>query len=142
MEDRQLIVPMFHSVLRIDTQIGNYVLDPSAEQYGIPRCHRFLRWSTYKKRCVWRSEAWAGRATWTSDTAAHKKSIEQQLDKDWKHIREAVEVVVSDWMEEMREAYDPPFSAFDVAVVKLEDKVRALRSRMEHRLSQFEQAET
>jgi hypothetical protein len=138
MEDRQFIVPMFHSVLRIDTKTSKYVLDPSAEQYGIPRCHRFLRWTTYKKRYLWRSEAWAGRARWTSDTAAHKKSIEQQLDKGWKHIREAVSSVVSDWLKEMRKAYEPPFSAFDVAAVKYEDKVRALRARMKHRLDQSE----
>jgi len=94
-------VPLIHSVLLITSPLaGKFVLDPSAEQYGIPPEHRFIRWQYYRDQYVMRKEQHYGTQVWM---VAHND--DQDLEdstgstpKFWKKVRVELDTSVDTWL--------------------------------------------
>ncbi|KAF9694293.1 hypothetical protein EKO04_008026 [Ascochyta lentis] len=89
-----------HSVLLIRSPLaGNFVLDPTAEQYGIPREHRFLPWRIYKKRYIMSPGKWCGEAVWSTGTEAFMHGLEMSADWGfWEKVRGAIDRMVTAWL--------------------------------------------
>lgn len=107
-----------HSVLLICSPLaGNFVLDPTAEQYGNPREHRFLTWRDYKKHYVLRKSKWNGIAVWC--TATHLGLEELFGDGDgggekyWRDARKAAAEGVDAWLENMQAGKESLRSGMD-----------------------------
>ena len=94
-------VPLIHSVLLITSPlVGKFVLDPSAEQYGIPPEHRFIRWQYYRDQYVLRKEQHYGTQVWM---VAHNgdQDLEDSTGstaKFWRKVREELETSVDMWL--------------------------------------------
>lgn len=90
-----------HSVLLIRSPLaGNFVLDPTGEQFGIPREHRFLPWRTYKKRYIMSPSKWMGEAVWSTRTEAYLAGL-NSMHGDWRfwaRLRDAMDAQVAAWL--------------------------------------------
>ncbi|KZM20620.1 uncharacterized protein EKO05_0010907 [Ascochyta rabiei] len=89
-----------HSVLLIRSRLaGNLVLDPTGEQYGIPREHRLLPWRVYKKRYVVSPGQWCGEGVWSTGTEAFIHGLEGGEDWPfWESVRDITDANVAAWL--------------------------------------------
>lgn len=85
---------IWHSVMLLTTSDGElFVLDPSGEQFGFPREHRFLPWKTYKELYVVERENWTGEATFTCRTEKLREGIVPRLPEFYEKARGLMENV-------------------------------------------------
>lgn len=89
-----------HSVLFIRSRkAGNFVLDPTIEQYGHPREHRFLAWKDYKKRYIMRPSKWGGEAVWSTRTSGLADWLEKYpCWAFWGPVKDAIDRQVGLWL--------------------------------------------
>lgn len=67
-----------HAVLLIISPlVGNFILDPTAEQYGFPREHRFLPWPVYKQLYVVDASKFRGAAVWFTLFKQYIRSLQE-----------------------------------------------------------------
>ncbi|KAJ4339729.1 hypothetical protein N0V95_007695 [Ascochyta clinopodiicola] len=95
--DTSRIFSTVHSVLLIRSPLaGNFVLDPTAEQYGIPREHRFLPWRFYRKRYVMSPGQWCGEGVWSTGTEPFLHNLEHTFGWSfWESVRGVIDATVA-----------------------------------------------
>ncbi|KAF1843244.1 uncharacterized protein K460DRAFT_357001 [Cucurbitaria berberidis CBS 394.84] len=89
-----------HSVLLVDLSDGRQlILDPTGEQFGIPREHRFLPAHEYMKRYMVPSDDWEGRRTWILLDAENEQEMVDKIELFWKNAKETAESCVEVWVK-------------------------------------------
>lgn len=97
-------IAVTHSVILINSPLaGDFVLDPTGEQYGHPHEHRFLAWSDYKELYVLSKKEWDGPEVWNRTNAPQMK-LEADQSPDctfWKDVRKEYRECFTQWLEEL-----------------------------------------
>jgi hypothetical protein len=101
-----------HSLFFICSPLGgNFILDPTAEQYGIPREHRFLPWSVYMQLNIIDLERLHGVAVWSVDFSGYQHWLERSDNWDfWSSIGAVLDAQTDAWLQdcELRTAMARP----------------------------------
>jgi hypothetical protein len=91
---------LVHAVILVRTSGGEkFVLDPTGEQHGVLREHRFLPWTAYKDLYVMKQMHWIGRATFS-----YALDIEEIVDRTaeeseaWSFFKTIVHVTTDQWL--------------------------------------------
>ncbi len=93
-----------HSVLLIRSpQAGLFVFDPTLEQYGHPREHRFLKWNDYKARYILRQIRSLGGKVWVVMHCLEKMvgNNECRISRYWQDARWAVNTCIDSWVQDI-----------------------------------------
>lgn len=91
-----------HSLFLISSPLaGNFILDPTAEQYGIPREYRFLPWSVYKQLYVIDQAKFSGAAVWSIHFEQYADHLTRSDDWEyWKSVRTVLDIQTTTWLQD------------------------------------------
>jgi hypothetical protein len=91
-----------HSLFVISSPLaGDFVLDPTAEQYGIPREHRFLPWSVYKQLYIIDQKKYRGAAVWSTNFSPYVEYLQMSASWEfWTSIRAVFDKQIAAWLED------------------------------------------
>lgn len=99
-----------HSVILIRSPLaGNLVLDPTMEQYGHPREHRFIAWKVYKARYILRKSKWIGKEVYRNIGTIfwHMLNSSPQLDSIyWRDVQRGFGKQFRDWLKHMQAGHE------------------------------------
>ena len=91
-----------HAVLLIISPLaGNFILDPTAEQYGFPREHRFLPWSVYKALYIVDLSKFRAAAIWSTCFDAYIRSLQESENwAFWDSVKDELDEQVAVWLKD------------------------------------------
>ncbi|KAJ4332092.1 hypothetical protein N0V87_008653 [Didymella glomerata] len=91
-----------HSLFLICSPLGGkFIFDPTAEQYGIPREHRFLPWSVYKQLYIIDLEKFHGVAVWSVDFSGYQHWLERSDNWTfWSSIGAVLDAQTDVWLQD------------------------------------------
>jgi hypothetical protein len=101
--------PLVHSALLVRSPLsGEFVLDPSAEQFGIPPEHRFVCWQYYRDQYVMRPEQHYGTQTWmVADNGEEDlKKGDFPYAEFWRKVRVELDTSVDTWLRRVTKKGD------------------------------------
>ncbi|KAJ4371073.1 hypothetical protein N0V86_008768 [Didymella sp. IMI 355093] len=101
MDDSNIIAGT-HSLFLISSPLaGDFVLDPTAEQYGIPREHRFLPWSVYKQLYIIDQRKYCGAAVWSTNFYTYVALLQKSARWEfWTSIRAVFDKQTAAWLQD------------------------------------------
>lgn len=90
-----------HSLFLISSPLaGDFILKPTAEQYGIPREHRFLPWSIYKQLYIIDPEKFRGAAVWSVNFSRYQEWLERSPHWEfWSSFRAVLDAQTAAWLQ-------------------------------------------
>ena len=79
-----------------------FILDPTAEQFGTSSAHRFLPAHVYMEHYVVCERDWRGQMTWTCLDDISEEESESRIPDYWKNAQTMAEACIKNWLNDLR----------------------------------------